>query len=194
MKPAYEYQTPRGKFELYLEKPDFHLLHVHQTHSTILLPASDTEFGLIEADGILASYNHNVLIKTADCMPILILGEKQYLFLHAGWKGLANGILKHALIKEIQPFYAFIGPSICKDSFEVSPEFKTNFKDKQELFFEKEGKLYFDLQTAAKKDLLDHNPKMEIVDSKICTYYTEMLHSFRREKTKVRNYNIFRSN
>jgi YfiH family protein len=194
MNPAYEYQTPKGKFELYLEKPEFDFFQVHQTHSTILLPVSATEFGLIEADGILASYDKNVLIKTADCMPILILGNKHYLFLHAGWKGLANGILKHALIKEIQPYYAFIGPSICKDSFEVSPEFKSNFKDKQDLFFEKSGKLFFDLQSAAKRDLLAHNSKMEIVDSKICTYYNEKLHSFRREKTKVRNYNIFRPN
>lgn len=194
MKPVYQYKTPKGDFEIYLENPDIPYLHVHQTHSAIILPASSTQFGLIEADGIMANYKENVLIKTADCLPILILGEEEYIFLHAGWRGLANGILNHYWIKKIKPFYAFLGPSICKDSFEVTQEFKQNFKDKQDLFKQKDGILTFDLQEAARRDLLRQNSKMEIVDSKICTYNNQHLHSFRREKTKVRNYNIFKPN
>ena len=90
-------------------------------------------------DGVFTS-NPKVVcsIRVADCMPIFF--AHQYLsfygVVHAGWRGLTNGILKNTsiLLKDMKlcltNFDIFIGPSIQKCCFEVSSDIVNSFPAK----------------------------------------------------------------
>lgn len=194
VKPIYQFKMPTGTFEVYTETPNFEFRHITQTHSCIILPEQLSDLIYHEGDGIIGSYQGSIplAIKTADCMPILILGKKEYVFLHAGWKGLSQGILKSSLIKIIDPYFAFIGPSIQPYNFEVSQEFYPKFPQHQHLFEKKDGKHFFNLQQTAIEELKKINPFIQIQNSGICTVHDLKLRSFRREKNKCRNWNIYR--
>jgi copper oxidase (laccase) domain-containing protein len=167
-----EKQLPRGRFCVYQSRPDFNLSLVKQTHSAI----------------ILNEKNCNQL--EADCLPILLLGDKEHALVHAGWRGLHNEILKNDLIKKINPFYAFIGPHISSAHYEVQPDFKANFRQ-SDAFLELEGKLYFDLSVVARAQLSAFYPGIIIEESTLCTFSNEDLHSYRRNKTSERNWNVY---
>lgn len=97
--PHFQKQLPIGDFLTYSSQPDIALLKVEQFHSTILLnaihPSIKEITSLGKGDGIIfidkRPYNSSIL--TADCLPIIIIGKKGSCFLHAGWRGIANGIL-----------------------------------------------------------------------------------------------------
>jgi hypothetical protein len=74
-------------------------------------------------------------IMTADCLPVLFcdLQGRQVAAAHAGWKGLAQGILLNTLKSfsdnNIAPnqVIAWLGPAISQGAFEVGPEVKDIF-------------------------------------------------------------------
>lgn len=74
-------------------------------------------------------------IMTADCLPVLFcdLEGRQVAAAHAGWRGLAQGVLQSTLntfllngIKSDQVI-AWLGPAISQSSFEVGVEVKEAF-------------------------------------------------------------------
>ncbi len=165
----------------------YHVTQVHGVEIVSLetLPA--------EADGMIASWedlNAPMAIKTADCLPIVIEGEKGVVFLHAGWRGLADGILRRPEVALIIPQRAFIGPSIHVCCFEVSPEFKDNFKTSS-FFKEVGGKLYFDLQQEARYQLQQEFNNLLVSIAPTCTCCHNEFNSYRRDKTKNRNWNLY---
>jgi YfiH family protein len=190
--PIHSHKIPIGRIEVYTSRPEIDFTHLKQTHSCLLLPEEICQFGLIEGDGFLqAQEKRNPLaIKTADCLPIFILGKNGFSFLHAGWRGLANGIITQGAIQQLDPIYAYIGPSIRQNAFEVTEEFYQHFSSYPHRFSRQNGKHYFDLQNAARDMLKRLNPKMDIEDSGICTYDNRDFNSFRRDKNQERNWNI----
>ena len=190
MSYAYSETLNQGRFETWTTKPESHFQHVTQVHGVDIVSLETLP---AEADGIVSSWNQlnqPLAIKTADCMPIVIEGEKGVVFLHAGWRGLADGILKRPEISLINPQRAFIGPSIHVCCFEVTADFKDNFKG-SEFFRESEGKLFFDLQLEAKKILRQEYSQMLVEIAPICTCCHNDFHSYRRDKTKNRNWNLY---
>lgn len=185
---VFEKKLPRGKFCVYQAKPSFNLRKVKQTHSDIVLDENTCDEK--EADAMIGSSTLPMAILTADCLPILLLGEKEHAFVHAGWRGLHNEILKSELIKKIKPFYAFIGPHISARHYEVQPDFKANFSH-PEAFSEQEGKLFFNLSIVAKAQLKTFFPNITIEESGLCTFENIYLHSYRRNKTTERNWNVY---
>jgi len=180
----------KGRFETWTHKPDMDFHHVTQVHGVEIVSIETLP---CEADGMIASWselNEPMAIKTADCLPIIIEGDKGAVFLHAGWRGLANGILKRPEIALINPQRAFIGPSIHVCCFEVSLDFKENFKTSP-YFKELEGKLYFDLQQEARRLLREVFSNLLVGFAPICTCCHNDFHSHRRDKTKNRNWNIY---
>lgn len=180
----------RGRFETWTRKPLMEVLEVKQVHGTDIatpetLPA--------EADGMMISWEEfekPLAIKTADCLPIVIEGEKGAIFLHAGWRGLADGILNKPEIELIVPQRVFIGPSIHECCFEVSEDFKKNFP--RSPFFKKvKDKYFFNLQEEAKRQLREKFPSLLIQLAPLCTSCNYNLHSYRRDKTSERNWNLY---
>jgi len=74
----------------------------------------------------------------ADCVPVLFYDpvSKAIGIAHAGWKGTVHNItheiltaMKHCYGSEPQNVLAAIGPSICKDCYEVSEDVCQIFKE-----------------------------------------------------------------
>jgi YfiH family protein len=74
-------------------------------------------------------------VMTADCLPVLFcdLQGRQVAAAHAGWRGLANGVLENTLQTFTQngialnQIIAWLGPAISQPAFEVGPDVKKAF-------------------------------------------------------------------
>lgn len=187
MNPVFNQSLPLLHFETYAEEPQG-VLKLQQYHSNIIT----TDTNSLKADGVeLYMSDLNSItpsIKTADCLPIVLYNDKKVAFLHAGWRGIHSKI-----IQEINfiPSFAFIGPHISKDSFEVTEEFKQNFPNSTS-FISIEGKLHFNLQEEAIRQIKELNSECQIATSNICTFKDHKFHSYRRNKTEKRNWHIIK--
>jgi len=75
-----------------------------------------------EADGyVLREPGTAALVFTADCLPVAVSGPKGMAMLHAGWRGLAGGILA-AGVEAVEATSAAIGPGIGPCCYEVGEE------------------------------------------------------------------------
>jgi polyphenol oxidase len=75
-----------------------------------------------EADGhVLRETGQAALVFTADCLPVAVAGPKGVAMLHAGWRGLAGGILA-AGVEAVEATSAAIGPGIGPCCYEVGEE------------------------------------------------------------------------
>ena len=192
--PIYKQEFSFGNFEVFPDYPgDISLYQVNQTHSDIILldPQSfTTEYA---ADGMLIKRkklgDKALAIKTADCLPILYMNEEYVALIHAGWRGLAQGIHTSPLLTRNNFKEIFIGPSIRKENFEVQEDFKTHFP--LEFFSEKNNHLFFSLQEFAISELEKNFSSAKITDCGICTFQNNTYNSYRRNKTDIRNWNLF---
>lgn len=190
MNKAFSENLNQGRFETWTQKPQMDFLHVTQVHGTDIVSPETLP---AEADGLIVSweqFDKPLAIKTADCLPIVIEGEKGVVFLHAGWRGLASGILDRPEIQLVNPQRVFIGPSIHECCFEVSDDFKENFPHSPH-FKTIKGKLHFNLQEEAKDLLRSRFSTLLVQYAPVCTSCNKELHSYRRDKTSDRNWNLY---
>lgn len=97
-----------------------------QTHSRIAVDATQVENG-IEADAAFTTQQRLACcVMTADCLPVFFWNEdgSQVAVAHAGWRGLADGILEATLSSFASPHTVScgLGPSIGPDAFEVGED------------------------------------------------------------------------
>lgn len=180
-----------GIFEVHDTKPDFDLCYVIQVHGTEIVPQAFTPQN---GDGILSHYaklERPLAIKTADCIPAAMEGDDQVVFLHAGWRGVAQSIFEQPEVKNIFPKYAYIGPSIRSCCYEVSKDFIKNFSSSKN-FIQRAEKTFFDLQSEARDQINSLYPKIEVEIDSECTMCNLKFHSFRRNATPNRNWNLYK--
>ncbi len=72
-------------------------------------------------------------VMTADCLPVLFCDRKANVVAaaHAGWRGLADGVLEQTVLKMACPpedVLAWLGPAIGPTAFEVGPEVRDAFR------------------------------------------------------------------
>jgi YfiH family protein len=187
---TYEAPLLRGRFIVFSQKPDFDFLKVKQIHSDIVIPSSQCDLES-QADGIMGSDKLPKAILTADCVPLVLIGQDSHVVIHAGWRGLAQNILTNDLVKKINPTYAFIGPHIRPENYEVQADFKSNFSNFTDAFTQHHGNIYFNLSHVATLQLTQAYPNIVIEDCGLCTFADQKFHSYRRNKTIERNWNIY---
>jgi YfiH family protein len=76
-------------------------------------------------------------VMTADCLPVLLCSKEgdRVAAVHAGWKGLAAGIIEAAVeALEGDDFLAWLGPAIGPEAFEVGHEVREIFVRKRASF------------------------------------------------------------
>jgi YfiH family protein len=102
-----------------------------QVHGTaVRLPGDTTP---IEADAAVAcAPGATVAVLTADCLPIVLCAQSgdEIAAIHAGWRGLAAGIVGAALTRMRTPppsLVAWLGPAISQSAFEVGDEVRAAF-------------------------------------------------------------------
>jgi copper oxidase (laccase) domain-containing protein len=181
-----------GRFETWNTHPGVDLFEVKQVHGTDI---ATPETLASEADGIMVGLEspwRPIAIKTADCLPIVVEGAQGVVMLHAGWRGLALGILRRPEVALVRPLRAFIGPAIHACCYEVSRDFRENFPKSPRSFIERDGKLFFDLRAEALAQLKELFPDLPVTSAEACTSCTPELHSYRRGKgTQDRNWNLY---
>lgn len=172
-----------------------HLILPIQTHSTNIKEIITGEEDLNETDGLWTKNPEFTLgVKTADCAAIVCVGNKKYGIVHAGWKGLVNGIIEKMLeIFADEETKIWIGPlhpifEIQKDScYEmIEKKFGTEFFTTVPAQMGGRGKetIYFDFISAIKSI---------IPNAKYCgesTFSNKKYASWRRDQNEERNITI----
>jgi len=115
---------------------------LEQTHSTRVVVLE--EGGNRSADAAITRLADTVaVVMTADCLPILLCNQAgtEVAAVHAGWRGLADGVIQATLEKIQSPadqLMTWIGPGISRQFFEVGDEVRDIFlaqvKDNQQYF------------------------------------------------------------
>jgi hypothetical protein len=109
-------------------------VHGNAVHDAEALPANTTPGATsVQGDAIVSHTPRLVCgIKVADCMPVLFCTRDGSAVgaAHAGWRGLAGGILERtvsALHVPPREISAWLGPCIGPAAFEVGPEVRAAF-------------------------------------------------------------------
>lgn len=130
-------------------------LWLTQTHSTRVVDVADFAdlkkmHDFIDADASVAFKPNQVcVVLTADCLPILLCDKAgtRISAIHAGWRGLAGGIVEAAVQKlncDPKNLVAWLGPAIGPDAYEVRADFLAAFKEHQsEVTFKPKEKGYW---------------------------------------------------
>ena len=87
-----------------------------------------------EADALVTSSRDTAIaVLVADCLPIVLAdtSRRRVGVVHAGWRGLAAGVLANALARFDDPrsVHAIIGPGVSPRVYQVGPEVAENFRD-----------------------------------------------------------------
>lgn len=103
-----------------------------QVHGIQVIDAVSTTPGK-QADGSYACVPGVVCtVLTADCLPVFLCDRNgtRVALLHAGWRGLAAGIIEQGIAALGLPpaqLLAYLGPAIGPCAFEVGPEVRATF-------------------------------------------------------------------
>lgn len=166
-----------------------------QTHTTNVRMVTEADCGkgvvyptdYEDVDGLITNVPGVILSTSyADCVPLYFVDtkEKAIGLSHSGWRGTVSRMgketleaMKSAFGTKAENVVAAIGPSICRDCYEVSEDvaeaFRTNFPDSCGEFLaegKSEGKYQLDLWMANRRVLLDAGilpEKIAVTD--ICT-------------------------
>ncbi|HEY6762917.1 MAG TPA: polyphenol oxidase family protein [Baekduia sp.] len=108
---------------------------VHGTDVVILDAEPGTPAAIPEADGVATTSRDLVaLVLTADCLPIALATPKAIAMVHAGWGGLAGGVLRSGVdaLRRLDPdgpISAAIGPGAGVCCYEVGDDVAARFPD-----------------------------------------------------------------
>ena len=107
---------------------------IEQTHSTIVLPALPQNRNKSADATFTNQVNQVCVVLTADCLPILLCDRAgtHVAAIHAGWRGLSNGIIENTLQVMHIPsnnLLAWLGPAIGPNYFEVGNDVRDSFLD-----------------------------------------------------------------
>ncbi|ATO19823.1 hypothetical protein BS636_09255 [Acinetobacter sp. LoGeW2-3] len=163
-----------------------------QTHSTICHTINEEmPFEALIGDGLVTQRKaHALMMMTADCLPV-VLGNAEcteVANLHAGWRGLAGGIVENTLTAmQTKPTWAWLGAAISQPCFEIGAEVKEAFCSKYpelDSAFqagEQAGKHYADLYAIARYILNQHGIQT-VLGGDQCSYrQADEYFSYRRE-------------
>jgi len=168
-----------------------------QVHgNTVAEISSVTKQPLIADAMVTREKNIALAIMTADCLPILLVSKQgdEIAAIHGGWRPLAANIITNTLNKmhtAADEIYAWLGPCIGKDAFEVGSEVQNAFikqgsKFSQAFNKQENGKYFASLHKIATLQLNHLGIKYTSTLSE-CTYsQPEKYYSYRKNVTSGR--------
>jgi YfiH family protein len=107
-----------------------------QVHGTRVLRVgapSPEDAAATDADGVAtAAHGVAALVLTADCIPVALALPGAVAMVHAGWRGLADGVLEEGVraVRELAgdgPLHAAIGPAAGRCCYAVGEEVAARF-------------------------------------------------------------------
>lgn len=173
------------------------VFRVRQIHSSRVITVSDETpeaIGRVEADALVTDKKNSLLtVWVADCVPV-ILAQEQGLCIaaaHAGWRGLAGGVIGAALAAlkvnyDASPssILASVGPAIGSCCYEVGSDVAEKIAAScgdESVITIRKGRMFADLQHTAKLQLLAagvQHSKIEVLSD--CTRCSDELFFSRR--------------
>lgn len=163
---------------------------MHQVHGARVIDA-DTTSTLVQADASVARKPGTVcVVKIADCMPVLFAADGVAGAAHAGWRGLAGGVLEATLdAMRVPPasVSAWLGPAIGPRVYEVGDEVRAAFAGHESAFTPtRPGHWLLDLYAVARAKLNAKGVR-DISGGDFCTFTErERFFSYRRDKATER--------
>lgn len=161
---------------------------LEQTHSTDCIIAEHDECRNADA-AVTRSSQHPLVILTADCLPIMLCNKQgtEVAAIHAGWKGLFNGIVENTIKKMDSPpeqLLAWIGPAICQKCYEIGEEVYLAFTSKYPLSqkaFEPSGSKWLANLPKIAELVLNEQGILAVYQSDLCTFELKSeFYSYRR--------------
>jgi polyphenol oxidase len=138
----------------------------------------DDEADVVDADGQVSTRPGVApLVLTADCLPVALASPGAVGMVHAGWRGLAAGVLEQAVAKMGAPVAAAIGPCARWCCYEVGDEVREALG-----LPGVGGRARIDLVAIARERLLEAGVEA-LHDSGLCTMCTDasLFFSHRRD-------------
>ncbi len=131
---------------------------VKQVHSNRVVEVTASGLAAEKADGLFTKVpGLPVSVLTADCLAVVIGGAGGVGAAHAGWKGMAAGVVanlgKRMRSAGIHLAWAAVGPFIGPCCFEVGPEVAVRFP--KQVTRSRRGEIAVDLGRAAAEQLDD---------------------------------------
>ncbi|NEZ04521.1 peptidoglycan editing factor PgeF [Wenzhouxiangella sp. XN201] len=162
---------------------------LEQVHGSRVIQLDDWRAG-IQADAAWTDRDGEVVvIKTADCLPILLADRDASVVagIHGGWRSLAAGIIDNTLSALPVPgteLSAWIGPAICGRCYQVGGEVRAAFVDHDPVLaaaFQADADRWrADLKWIAAHQL--RAAGVSVFDSGRCTFEeSDAFYSFRRD-------------
>lgn len=170
---------------------------LQQVHGNTAIEISRVTKNMIIADAMVTREKNIALaIMTADCLPILLISNQgdEIAAIHGGWRPLAANIITNTLNKmhtAADEIYAWLGPCIGKDVFEVGSEVQKIFVEQESTFSQafikqNNGKYFANLHKIATLQL-NHLGVKHISTLSECTYsQPEKYYSYRKNSTTGR--------
>ncbi len=161
-----------------------------QVHGSTVLDAGTAASGS-EGDAVITRSPRTVCaVLTADCLPVLVCDRAGRVAgaVHAGWRGLAAGILQAAVREMGVPsgeVLAYLGPGIGPLAYEVGAELRQTFVERDAktstAFAQKaNGKFLADLYQIARRQLAECGVA-QVYGGGFCTASEERFFSYRRD-------------
>ncbi|MGB5180478.1 MAG: peptidoglycan editing factor PgeF [Gammaproteobacteria bacterium] len=108
---------------------------LQQVHGTTVIDAADAfESGRVAVADAARCATPGVVcaVLTADCLPVLLCDRagRQVAALHAGWRGLAAGVIEQtvdAMQQSGEALLAWLGPAISPAAYQVGDEVRESF-------------------------------------------------------------------
>jgi YfiH family protein len=127
-------------------------------------------------------------VRTSDCVPIILTGRSFGAVIHAGWRGLAAGVISSAILalrdRGEKTLRALIGPSAGAKRYEVGMEVPSAIGSTAVWTDKGDGKALLDLGASAEAQLLSLDTPV-LARASICTIEDVRFHSYRRDGEKM---------
>lgn len=100
------------------------VVFMHQVHGCDVAVVSELRDDVHDVDALVTDQlGVAIAVLVADCVPVVIAGERAIAVVHAGRRGVAERVVAHAVERlrplDRGPLSAHIGPSVCGRCYEV---------------------------------------------------------------------------
>lgn len=122
-------------------------------------------------------------VLTADCVPIIVRGSAGYALIHAGWRGLANGVIaagvRYVGVPDQALVFACAGPKAYEVGDDVVDAVGSTavYRPRED----RPGKHLFDTVATSIKQLRHSCGEIAIEAAEVCTITDHRFHSHRRD-------------
>jgi YfiH family protein len=190
----------KSDVETLLSNKSTYIAYCNQYHSTKVLNVQKEKLcpglnAVGEGDALVThDLDISLYVKTADCVPIIFVGENEVAISHQGWKGSVNRMIEHVLdaftLHKVSEIKLLIGPSIGKCCYNITQDqalvYKEHFPEfRDEILEYRDNMIYVDLKKLNYLQAVSLGIRKEHIDvCDVCTKCREdLFFSYRRDRS-----------